>query len=538
MDQAISRTGPQTPYYPYTACLYGPPSHADFAIDYRSFTSDTLNANRAYRSNMLSLRKWIRNALPPRRPQDLRKEDHASRPDRGEIAVDPLVAARDYNIKNSRLASLPDDILLLILDSIGDDVLTLYSLRRVSQVFRRIIYEPRIWRHMRTSTSLERYWYLSEDDRLRLKLHLQRDGMCEDCMFWCEFRGNRLSRKSIQDQELNSSRLREDSGCKFNSGSDPLRRLHCSPCGTHHDPHAFSSPHQDPGRQTQDMGCLGRQGAVQLCEHVHLSWSDIESHIAQWEKDRPRPWPGKTWKSCLAQFKLECHDPSHDTRCTEDGIPSWPQARLQVHDLGKPTVVLTLEWKPHSGLHVPRHNTDGRTPAEQLRRLFRRQRDGPAAILFPSAPSNPLPEMTCYNTSSCRCVYYEGGAAGKTATSERSPNQGRPCAYPHYFDRISFGTRSERLHMAKHWPCGEGGPACLVTAYQRFIPLFSARPDGAVNPSHAWFHAMDPDTYPRPASHVLPLCRNIGCMNYFKRPKVFRCDGWPSTVNYPCTCEG
>lgn len=56
-----------------------------------------------------------------------------------KVVVDPLVAARDRNSENSRLASLPDDILLRILDNV-DDIVTMYCMRRVSHVFRRLIY--------------------------------------------------------------------------------------------------------------------------------------------------------------------------------------------------------------------------------------------------------------------------------------------------------------------------------------------------------------------------------------------------------------
>ena len=72
----------------------------------------------------------------------------------------------------------------------------------------------------------------------------------------------------------------------------PEHQLHCNGCNTHHKLSEFSASAQEKGKSQRR--CLGRQGTVQLCEHVHISWDMIKGHIAGW---RPRKPAG--WDACL-----------------------------------------------------------------------------------------------------------------------------------------------------------------------------------------------------------------------------------------------
>jgi hypothetical protein len=62
--------------------------------------------------------------------------------------MDPLVAAQVYNNRFSPLARLPEELLLLILESLSDDAPTLHCLRIVSRTFFRLTYQPRVWMHI------------------------------------------------------------------------------------------------------------------------------------------------------------------------------------------------------------------------------------------------------------------------------------------------------------------------------------------------------------------------------------------------------
>lgn len=65
-------------------------------------------------------------------------------------SIDPLIGAHAHNVMRSRLTGLPREILLCILEITGDDLVTLYYLRRASRVFRLMNSDPIIWKRMRT----------------------------------------------------------------------------------------------------------------------------------------------------------------------------------------------------------------------------------------------------------------------------------------------------------------------------------------------------------------------------------------------------
>lgn len=343
-------------------------------------------------------------------------------------------------------------------------------------------------------------------------------------------------RRLKQAEYLDVNRRGVLSSCKFLS----YRRLHCHACGTHQDVREFRPA--DQKLHAANRRCLGRQGAVQLCEHVHVSWSDIEDHVARWQKDR-----AGDWKACFSCFNIECRDPSHDTRCTAEGTPTWPRARLQAHERDENKVLLTLEWKPHSGLDALTCTAAGQAPAAQLRKVFQKYRQGAGGILFPSGRSSPLPEMACYGPSECTCLYYETG-------DDKVPNTGGLSKCGGFFQedwrfrftslhrihRYSFGVLAAKVSTKKHWPCGTDGSVCLVTIYKRQIPVFNKTDlDTRINPGHAWLHAMDPDTYARPSAGLdLPFCKDKECMNYYRRPKAFKCIlGGGTLIHDRCTCS-
>lgn len=387
-----------------------------------------------------------------------------------------------------------------------------------------MIYEPGIWKYI---PELPR-WTVPIDLRTPLRQRLQSDGMCDECKLWCDvpvkgwYRCLKQSYNLFcvsQHQDLYFGKLNMGRCCSY-IPRPPHNHFYCSDCGTYH--------HMDAYRQ-----CLCRQGSVQLCEHVHISWATVEAHIAGWQERKPGDWDG-----CFDNFNIECHDPSHDTRCTAEEPPTWPRARLQSSQsrYGKGDgVVLSLEWKPHSGLGAFTCTTEGAVPAPELRALFQRYRNGAASILLLSYPSCPLPEMVCFDPTKCSCLYYEMGGNKRPGGWNPSkcagfPRGDRPfkCPAPHLSCRPdSAGGNGELVRMDNHRPRGMRNSTCLITTYQRKIFVCLKTDRTKLNPTHAWFHAMDPDTFHRPDFHYdLPLCKNNGCMNYYRRPKTFYCSGW------------
>ncbi|KAF2636040.1 hypothetical protein P280DRAFT_510812 [Massarina eburnea CBS 473.64] len=120
---------------------------------------------------------------------------------------------------------------------------------------------------------------------------------------------------------------------------------HCYACHTQHGISQFSYANQQPFQRYQERRCLGQQGSVQLCEHVQIAWATIKAHIDDWRQQQH----GKgDWQACLDSFNIECHDASHDIRCTASEAPTWPRARLCTENIDPEIVLLTMEWTPHS----------------------------------------------------------------------------------------------------------------------------------------------------------------------------------------------
>lgn len=503
---------------------------------------------------MVSIKTWFRD-LRSRRHRGVQRQQNTyrdekshAREDKNQIsvilcderpAIDPLIAAQTHNIKNCRLTRLPEELLLCILNHVGDDAVTLRCLRRVSRTFRRLIYDDGLWERVKaphwcrvSDFMTETTGNLSEDEQKLLKRHLQTDGMCRECSLWCDVAVRGRLRWIMQAMSLDTIDPMSRYECKFLSRTG--RRLKCHGCGTRQNIQTFSGSEQGPSKENRR--CLGRQGAVQLCEHVHVSWADIENHINEWERRMPREWRAEDWSACLDHFNIECRDPSHDKRCTAAENPTWPRASLRTGTYDRTVVVLSLEWSPHSGIDVFTQNADGQARTPDVRELFREYRQGTGGILFPSHPANPLPEMACFHSAKCRCLYYETGGSKMADDKKRSRNDILPnglctnVSWLAQFDNLhrtyrgSHDLWTEEVRIGKHSPTARNS-SCLITTYERQFLLFKKADRGTkrMNPGHAWFHAMDPDTYPRPASLQLPLCRRKDCINYFRRPKAFQC---------------
>ncbi|KAL7936005.1 hypothetical protein V8C35DRAFT_333198 [Trichoderma chlorosporum] len=416
-----------------------------------------------------------------------------------QLTMDPLLAAQIYNDNHSPLCRLPDELLLRILHCLGHDILSIYCLRRVSRSFRRLVNEPDIWKYMLLPLS-QRFWPRSEspwnlppEQRKQLRQRLQRDNMCPKCKLWCDVPVKGWFKQISQALNLAQlGRYRTYGGhCKFGFEPWDNARPQCSVCNNQGAQETFSSSsrnHHDEGGQR----CLGCQGAVQLCEHINIYWATIEAHITDWQRRRPGDW-----QACFDDFSVECQDPSHDTRCTAEEAPTWPRARLQFAELCPDLVILLLEWKPHSGLDTFTPTADGRALASEMRALFRKYRQGPADILFPSYPSNPLPEMACFGPATCNCLRYDNGVDEGPSAVDRPKiasflHKDWPfgCRAHHYYSRDhGSGRNGQQVQMSEHWP---------TSTYR-----------DKVKPTHPWFHAMNPDTYSRPiAGHELPLCKD------------------------------
>lgn len=472
-----------------------------------------------------------------------------------QVTMDPLIASQVYNNRFCPLTRLPEELLLNVLDFLRGDRVTLCCLRITSRVFLRIL-------HNKYPTSFAPSAIMGFNLRHQFRRLLQRDGRCGNCRRWndahahnlfdaCKFQGTSLRKKPTF------------SGYEYSYNE--YRHIYCSACDTDHDvcqfPMAYQKPphFENPGPQL----CLGQQGSVQLCEHVHITWASIKAHIDNWRR-RPRQqggWEGsgarENWQIYLDSFKIECKDPAHDIRCTNSEAPTWPRARLGTSAsfsfrapefvFREPEyVVLYLEWTPHGRLDELTPIIDGRIPAPQLRDLFRKfRRLGPADMLYPPGYPQTLPEMACLRPSFP--IYYNMGETRSEEDAENSPSR-RPSSssvpppFSHQWElsphlqslsfRAPSGRSSRRLEISAHYLSGASGTniacQCLTASYRQEIMVCRTMalrtPAIMLVPSDDWLHAMDTSTYPpQQAEQFRPQCRDESCVNYYRRRKDSFC---------------
>jgi hypothetical protein len=289
--------------------------------------------------------------------------------------MDPLIAAQIYNHRFCPLISkLPEELLLCIIDFLCDDIVTLHCLQIVSRVFLRLLHDQSaVWKWEWYASGLSgsvhcQASYLRDPAKLQFQRLLQRDGRCDNCRRWND----------------------THEGCSWD--------LRVRPSYYH-----SSSQQYD----------LGQHGTVQLCDHIQITWVSIQTHIDNWRQRHP----GGDWQACFDSFNVECHDASHDTRCTTREAPTWPRALLDYSDSCKTSVVFYLRWTPHCRIDTLALTADGRIPAPELRTLFQRLRSiGPVGSLCPPSRPDVLPEMACFTplTHMGRFVYYKTGEDDKT----------------------------------------------------------------------------------------------------------------------------
>lgn len=448
--------------------------------------------------------------------------------------MDPMIAASVYNNHYSPLTSLPEPILERLLTAcIGTDAVSAHCLGRVCRKLRHLIHSPRIW----TSVMHSDVAYADDGSDLlgkaieRLRRCIQRDGMCRACKPWFALPAEVFTKwfnnmSSLEGRDRPNPVIH----CKFDSETEPT--IHCGDCGTHHDMQAFSPYYHDMEWRPR---CLGRQGGVQLCEHKHVFWVDIENHINHW---RAQSEAKDYWDKCIADFLIECQDPSHDARCTPDGSPTWPRARLMTEQAHPNEVLLRLEWQPHSGPNAFNLTPYGRIPAHEARALFKRHKEGAAGILCPSrAPQNHSPAMMCFDPRVCSCLEYKGAVAPDGI--HRSPLgpdlQPDNCRWDHGYRKchnVILGRRGgyTGIYATPHRPTEDS--MCVMTIYWTDVSICS-KTDDKINPDHGWFHAMDPDTYDRPFPSTELLCKDENCLNYYRRPRSLPC---ASEGHRPCDC--
>ncbi|CAI6334730.1 unnamed protein product [Periconia digitata] len=473
--------------------------------------------------------------------------------------MDPLIAAQVYNIRYCPLTSwLPEEILLCVLGFLCDDPAALHCLRSVSRIFFRFL-DPgsAFMRGVYSNVAQVDMGNVSKLERrvqLQLRQSLQRDGRCDACMRWNE---------AHQDYVLDDCKFRQWRHISQPESPHDIRRFF-RVREKKHDIYGFLQI--DESARLLECKRLGKQGTVQLCEHVQITWDSVKSYLKKFQRQRT----GKNWQRWLDAFQIECRNKGHDARCTSSEIPTRPTARLRTCDKGS-TVVLSLEWQPHHRMGLFSLTSTGKIPAQdfnaQLRKL---RRSGPADLLCPQYPSGTLPEMVCFSQSALgnSFIYYKReGDELDVKRDPLSPFQPFPSSLslswlfsdenvrcrkvrlreqmPVYYAMrhdVGFDMKQQRLDPDSSYKSGKEititshymsnaigtyiSQQCLKLSYRKDIMICRSAdlldPKKKIPPSDAWLHAMDPRTYPHPqATGIRPLCVSERCVNYNRRPKIF-----------------
>ena len=489
--------------------------------------------------------------------------------------MDPLIAAQVYNNHFCPFGRLPEELFLRVFHFLEDDAVTLHCLRITSRVFLRLLhYKLSIWRdewYIFTQTHcIDRTMHLRHNLLLQFRRLIQRDGRCNNCRRW----NATQTSHAYDDCKFRQAFRHQDGAVSLHI----YRELYCNACDSAHGVCQFTSTDQKSDDE-QERQCLGQQGSVQLCEHVQITWASIMDHINDWRHKQQLEAGGEvagaSWHGCLDTFNIECHESIHDTRCTTSEKPTWPRARLRSHDFDRKSVVLSLEWTPHTRIDALSLTADGRIPAPELRASFQKLRQlGPADILYCAARRDTLPEMAYFSPSSSikDFVYYKAGEddnvpltlpgslPGSQMTSSlasaATPLWFQPLPLPqqsewwlHCHQIMSrdprLGENGQDLHIKPHYINGANNGAgisqqCLAVRYQKVIHVCEtmalANPTIKIEPTDHWLHAMDPRTYPYPQGRsVRPLCRDEACNNYYLRPKweFYNCRFCPWREHFP-----
>lgn len=501
-------------------------------------------------------------------------------------SVDPLFAACAHNRQFSLLLKLPDEILLAILQFLLSDIRDMYYIRRVCRKLRYLTedktLEPGLFRKFQAF----RGFHMLHNDRFLSKENnrmpfgvLPWDSMPE---FEATIRKQTLC-KQCQIQVTRQGRIKPHL-CVF--VETPEKLTYCAGCSRYHPRNAFSDMQRR--RSSANRICIGREGRLRLCEHVSISWADIEAHLAVSSRE-------KDFFKAMSDFHIVCKHPSHNFACksTSRLAPSEvscndhtrPCARLQV-DRNSPMlhvkpVWLVLCWKPYSSSKILKAPENGQIEATKLRELYGEYGKNAARFIVPGPSQNTTPEMLCFDPDKCAHILYRNGKSPQASLNERFCN-------PHPLGRKGPITSTENRLDEDHqdpsrftglgwtdhcvefnesrgqsgiyvYECDEkhsdqDSNRCLMTSYRRTISLnhIEVRNLTVLNPSHQWFHAIDQDSYPsiQAEGGVLSKvtayfgdktavsrlrCRDAACRNYYQSPGPWHEECLSSRDTMPCT---
>lgn len=346
----------------------------------------------------------------------------------------------------------------------------------------------------------------------------------------------------------------------------PARYVYCSGCKLSHPTMAFS-PSQQQKRSSQRI-CIAREGVLRVCDHLSLTWAEVEGRIKMVRKPtRDNQW-GQFIKA-LEQIEWVCTHESHNFPCKVGHPrmgaicpsawlePTFPRVKIGVDQAGggarevRARLTLDISWRPHSGrLQWPLKKgvRQLETDAVGMRELAAFFGQAGARVMLPEQKDGYIPEMLCFDPDTCSCLRYEGGVSAGEVSGSKVQNHAqclrRPVKSAHIrgmYQRetrhhYTFDQNKDDESSVEIVQCDDpyGGPGavskCIATCYKRSIyvgefgskDVLESRAGLEQAPTHEWFHAVDRDSYERPLdvpraaerTSLRPQCSDPKCSRY------------------------
>lgn len=441
-------------------------------------------------------------------PQTSRERDHTTIKE----SMDPLIAPMHHNAMHSPLCGLPESILLRIM-SLTDHV-SLFCLRRTCRTFMRL-FSDRQFRRLHDDTIkhwAETNWPMVSAQTLRwksenvqpslksaLRLLIQKDMYCTTCRI------------------VRPNRKQADSDHKSR-----IKLLYCSACATKHPINLFS--HRQQQEDSRSRICIGREGNVRICEHVVLTWADIQ-----------------TLRGERHDLEIDCEDESHlqlsdsSSTCNSSAESAGIRTRSLQHCCNAAGIVcdstrrrqhlavpgIVIRWEVH--MQVPGAGLTDSLEGADFNRQVGQLRENGGECLVTKPPGRHNVESRPFDPNVCSCVDFLGCQDGDWRFRSRetgrrlaciSHGPGIPAGEEMWWDCGPTTKLNEWHHdSAKHsWhyhqsfkvkKC-ESSTDCFQINYGKHILLTPCRPchgpkvfkRETMKPTcYNWIAALDPESY-------------------------------------------
>ncbi|KAB5513353.1 hypothetical protein GE09DRAFT_1162665, partial [Coniochaeta sp. 2T2.1] len=324
----------------------------------------------------------------------------------------------------------------------------------------------------------------------------------------------------------------------------PLQeRLYCSGCRCCHPTRAFSV--QQRVVTWDKRVCIGREGVLRICEHRSVSWKDIEFSLDQHLVfPQHGPWNTPvisiTGAKCQAVNHMGDHPGSVHHAGPEFvllynlGVPSEPALEIQV--VRTVHAVFGLEDRSH-------------LKSTEVRSLFDQLRQAVSGSFALNAWQDPRAntELRCFGSEKCTCLSYDHEVNANGGYKDCMPEESvlNTASSSHIVYRGGINDDQPGINRAGNvYYRSELGEYCQLhrlRQLQGFIKATYTRKisipledldlvrDGdtvTVRPPHAWYHALDPDSYENRTSadgKVWPKCEDTSCRNYYRLFQTLGC---------------